>query len=52
MRSFATTKWQIVFPDDIFDQITVAAGEDRERYGICVFDQFCYIIYIYKDGCV
>jgi hypothetical protein len=36
MESTITPKWQIVFPDDIFDQMTIAAGDDRDRYGICV----------------
>ncbi|KAG2175337.1 hypothetical protein INT44_007825 [Umbelopsis vinacea] len=31
MESTIETKWQIVFPDDMFDLITIAAGEKRER---------------------
>ncbi|KAI8576466.1 hypothetical protein K450DRAFT_283447 [Umbelopsis ramanniana AG] len=31
MESTIATKWQIVFPNDIFSQITIAAGEKRER---------------------
>ncbi|CAO3674627.1 unnamed protein product [Umbelopsis ramanniana] len=31
MESTIAPKWQIVFPDDIFDQMTIAAGEDRHR---------------------
>lgn len=50
MNSSITTQWQLIFPDDIFDQITRAGqkSDQTERYTTHSIVKFEWYLCIYK----